>query len=237
MPKKLIFYKKNKDEATFQIIVGHDSSVVKTLLKEIGSHLNKVVLKDGTCKMINTRPRLLNEKEMLLLTLIWCRQYPVESYLAWMMGVSETTINLTIQRTMKILADHLKDRIQIPNRAQRDKHAKAFAGTLITVSAVVDGTSQETYASPEQLVDHMRFSVHRDMPCWNRLVLASPKGRIYWISKAQEGGICDGMLTGFSECIDVWAKFEEDEFLMGDSALLKFHNSVALQSGDVGRLH
>ena len=45
-------------------------------------------------------------------------------------------------------------------------------------------------------MDHERFSSHRNIPCYNRLILVSPKGIIYWVSNSLGS---DGMITNFEE--------------------------------------
>ena len=67
------------------------------------------------------------------------------------------------------------------------------------------------------------------MPCYNRLILVSPKDIIHWISNSYLGSLSDGMITNFEESKRIWKIFEKDEYITrnaGFGALLKFHNSI-----------
>jgi len=164
----------------------------------------------------------------LVVSLIWLRHYPTEDFLSWLTGVSSATISNILNLSIRLLHNVLKENIYIPSRKEREEEASLFAGGLV-VTGIVDGTSQEIYSAKQSLLDHERFSTHRNMPCYNRLILVSPKGSIYWISNSYLGSVSDGMITNFEESKRIWKIFEKDEYIMGDAgfgALLKFHNSI-----------
>ncbi len=51
------------------------------------------------------------------------------------------------------------------------------------------------------------------MPCYNGLILVSPKGIIYWISNSYLGSVSNGMITNFEESKRIWKIFEKDEYV------------------------
>lgn len=172
------------------------------------------------------RPRKFSLDELLLLTLIYMRQYVTQLFLSWIFDVSETTISRSIETVHEIMYDKLSSNIIIPPRAQRELNVSLFDGKI--VSLIIDGAEQEVYKPSEKKVEQAVYSGKKCYHTITILVGVSPTGVVYALSPSYQGSIADSTMMLMAE--NRWfTNLDQDEFIMADKGfrgLEAHHNTL-----------
>jgi len=202
--------------------VGIGKQLFEAILEDNIAKIECTNIETGEPKILSGAPRALSPRDQLLLFLIWARHYPSEALLAWVFKVnSSCTISKYLSRTLDIMEGYFAPQICIPPREIRNEHSIQYTDGLI--SAVVDGTYQQVFKSSDRIVQKNDYSQHRGLHVFTRLLLCAPDGIIYWISKPHPGSVNDKSLMGFFETREVWDKFDDDEWVLGDVGFEGMH--------------
>jgi len=70
----------------------------------------------------------LTPRDQILLTIIWLRQYPTNEVLAFLFGVSDSTVSRVVNRLVPLLEASGKDRLRMPDPGR--KHRKQLDALL-----------------------------------------------------------------------------------------------------------
>jgi hypothetical protein len=63
----------------------------------------------------------LDERDQLLLTVIWLRVYPTHEVLGYLLGVSDSTVSRIIQRVLPLLEQAGRDRMRMPDPGRKQR--------------------------------------------------------------------------------------------------------------------
>src|SRR5690606_32531634 len=70
---------------------------------------------DRQREMGGGRPAELDERDQLLLTVVWLRVYPTHEVLGYLFGVSDSTVSRIIQRVLPLLEQAGRDTMRMPD--------------------------------------------------------------------------------------------------------------------------
>jgi hypothetical protein len=94
-------------------------------------------------------PFALSPHEQILLTVIWLRLYPTHEVLAFLFGVTHSTVSRLLRRTVSVLAQAGKDTMRMPDPGR--KHRRSFDQLLSELPelAVVIDTFEQRVQRPQ----------------------------------------------------------------------------------------
>lgn len=75
--------------------------------------MNNTLLKADLRKTLVGRSRLFNPEDQLIVFLLWCRHYPTEALLEWVLGIPERSVGRYLNHTLQVLYNQLKDTIHM----------------------------------------------------------------------------------------------------------------------------
>lgn len=173
-----------------------------------------------------SQPRKLTNDELLILCLIYMRQYVSQLFLSWIFNVSESTISRCIESIHNILYEKLSCKIFLPPREQRNSNMVLFDGNII--SMIIDGAEQEVYKPMEKNVEQSVYSGKKCYHTFTKLIGVSPNGIIYAISPSYHGSVADITMALMDE--NRWFKMlDSDECIMADKGfrgLETYHKTI-----------
>ena len=168
----------------------------------------------------------ITEDNVLLMVLIWLRQYPTYSLLSVMFGTTSTTVSRVIRSTIPILYHHLKSFIVWPSTLQWKSLQNSWEMFPYAVGCI-DGTLHEI-----NIPDHQQqryYSGHRHFHALSSQVIVDVFGNIRFIYTGFEGGTNDaGQFLrlppiGPGQQLD----FPPDCFLLGDKGYANRYPVIA----------
>jgi hypothetical protein len=77
----------------------------------------------------------LGGRDQILLTVVWLRQYPIHEVLAYLFGVSDSTVSRVISRVLPLLEQAGRDTMRLPDPGK--KHRRTLDALLVDLPEVV----------------------------------------------------------------------------------------------------
>jgi Helix-turn-helix of DDE superfamily endonuclease len=77
----------------------------------------------------------LGARDQILRTVVWLRQYPIHAVLAYLFGVSDSTVSRVIGRVLPLLEQAGRDTMRLPDPGK--KHRRTLDALLAALPAVV----------------------------------------------------------------------------------------------------
>jgi len=78
---------------------------------------------DRQREMGGGRPAELDERDQLLLTVVWLRVYPTHEVLGYLFGVSDSTVSRIIQRVLPLLEQAGRDTMRMPDPGRKRRRS------------------------------------------------------------------------------------------------------------------
>lgn len=86
----------------------------------------------------------LNERDQILLTVIWLRQYPTQDVLGYFFGISQATVSTYLQRVLPILERSGQDGMRLPDPGRKRRRSlDALLKNLPELMVVIDSFEQK----------------------------------------------------------------------------------------------
>jgi len=140
-------------------------------------------------------PRSTTADEMLLITLLYLRQYLSQIVISWILNLDESRISEIIRFTTTILYNNLQSEIILPDTEARLKDSKNLTNIatnkVVPVTVCIDGSEQPVFKASDRLTEELHFSGKKGKHTLSLLLACSPSGKIYWISNSYPGSVND----------------------------------------------
>ena len=127
----------------------------------------------------------LGKQGKLLLCLIYMRQYCSQGFLAWIFGVSKSTISRNVESILSELEHITVSWLKFADYGERMKNSVTFRGAKLVL--IVDGTEQQVSIPSKKLLEQACFSGKKKKHTFTRLLGVSPRGHIYYVGEAETG--------------------------------------------------
>jgi hypothetical protein len=127
----------------FRQIVGIEQDQFERLLNdpEISSGLDNISIETGESKRgVGGRHRCMSSRDMLLILLVYMRQYVSYRFLSWITGHPTGTLYKYVRAASNVLYTYFNKRLVFPNLNARWQHRREICKAFITV--IIDGAEQ-----------------------------------------------------------------------------------------------
>ncbi len=126
----------------------------------------------------------------LLLTVIWLRLYPIHEVLAYLFGVSDSTVSRLIERGLPILEQSGRDGMRLPDLGRkRRRQLPDLLNDIPELTVIVDSFEQRVQRPPN---DDSHYSGKKQQHTLkSQLAVDSDRGRIVDVSDSVPGPTAD----------------------------------------------
>lgn len=161
-------------------------------------------------------PFELDSRDHVLLTVIWLRLYPIHEVLAYLFGVSDSTVSRLIERVLPILEQNGRDGMRLPDPGKkRRRQLPDLLKDIPELSVIVDSFEQRVQRPPGD--DSHYSGKKKQHTLKSQISVDSDTGRIVDVSDSVPGPTADSKLLEASGLLE---RLPEDVGLGGDLAYL-----------------
>jgi hypothetical protein len=162
-------------------------------------------------------PFELTARDHLLLTVIWLRLYPIHEVLAYLFGVSDSTVSRLIERVLPILEQSGRDEMRVPDPGKKRRRGLPdLLKAIPELTVIVDSFEQRVQRPPND--DSHYSGKKKQHTLKSQLVVDSDTGRIVDVSDSVPGPTADIKLLEGSGLL---SRLPEQVGIGGDLAYLK----------------
>lgn len=156
-------------------------------------------------------------RDHLLLTVIWLRLYPIHEVLAYLFGVSNSTVSRLIARVLPILERSGRDAMRLPDPGKkRRRQLPDLLKAIPELTVIVDSFEQRVQRPPND--DSHYSGKKKQHTLKSQLAVDSDSGRIVEVSDSVPGPTADIKLLEDSRLLE---RLPEAVGVGGDLAYLK----------------
>ncbi len=153
----------------------------------------------------------------LLLTVIWLRLYPIHEVLAYLFGISDSTVSRLIERGLPILEQSGRDGMRLPDPGRkRRRQLPDLLKDIPELTVIVDSFEQRVQRPPKD--DSHYSGKKKQHTLKSQLAVDSDTGRIVDVSDSVPGPTADINLL---EASGLLQRLPVDTGVAGDLAYLK----------------
>ncbi|MEP6985732.1 MAG: transposase family protein [Chloroflexota bacterium] len=162
-------------------------------------------------------PFEMEGRDHVLLTVIWLRLYPIHEVLAYLFGVSDSTVSRVIERVLPLLEQAGRDTMRLPDPGKkRRRQLPDLLADMPELSVIVDSFEQRVQRPPN---DESHYSGKKKQHTLkSQITVDSDTGRIVDIADSVPGPTADIRLLEQSGML---ARLPEAVGIAGDLAYLK----------------
>lgn len=154
-------------------------------------------------------PFEMEGRDHVLLTVIWLRLYPIHEVLAYLFGVSDSTVSRVIERVLPLLEQAGRDTMRLPDPGKKRRHQLPdLLRDIPELSVIVDSFEQRVQRPPND--DSHYSGKKKQHTLKSQITVDSDTGRIVDIADSVPGPTADirlleqsGLLTGLSEAVGI----------------------------------
>jgi hypothetical protein len=162
-------------------------------------------------------PFELNVRDHLLLTVIWLRLYPIHEVLAYLFGISDSTVSRLIERVLPILEWSGRDGMRLPDPGKkRRRQLPDLLKAIPELTVIVDSFEQRVQRPSND--DSHYSGKKKQHTLKSQLAVDSDTGRIIEVSESVPGPTADIKLLEDSRLLE---RLPEAVGVGGDLAYLK----------------
>lgn len=162
-------------------------------------------------------PFELDGRDHLLLTVIWLRLYPIHEVLAYLFGVSDSTVSRLIERVLPILEQSGRDGMRLPDPGKkRRRQLPDLLKDIPELSVIVDSFEQRVQRPPHDASHYSGKKKQHTLK--SQLAVDSDTGRIVDVSDSVPGPTADIKLLAASGLLE---RLPDEVGVGGDLAYLK----------------
>jgi len=148
-------------------------------------------------------PYELSGRDQILLTVVWLRQYPIHEVLAYLFGVSDSTVSRVIHRVLPLLEQAGRDTMRLPDPGKKHRRTlDALLADLPEVVVIIDSFEQRVQRpSNRQAADDL-YSGKKKQHTLKSQVAVDEEGRIVDVAESARGPTADITLLEQSGLLD-----------------------------------
>jgi hypothetical protein len=162
-------------------------------------------------------PFELELRDHLLLTVIWLRLYPIHEVLAYLFGVSDSTVSRLIERVLPVLERSGRDAMRLPDPGKkRRRQLPDLLKDIPELTVIVDSFEQRVQRPPND--DRHYSGKKKQHTLKSQIAVDSDSGRIVEVSDSVPGPTADITLLEQSGLLE---RLPDEVGVGGDLAYLK----------------
>jgi DDE superfamily endonuclease/Helix-turn-helix of DDE superfamily endonuclease len=143
----------------------------------------------------------LDERDQLLLTVVWLRVYPTHEGLGYLFGVSDSTVSRIIQRVLPLLEQAGRDTMRMPDPGRKRRRSLADLLSDTPELAVVIDSFEQKIQRPQDPKERDRFysGKKKTHTLKSQVVVNEETGALVAVSESVPGPTADIKLLAESE--------------------------------------
>jgi hypothetical protein len=158
----------------------------------------------------------LDERNLILMTVIWLRLYPIHEVLAYLFGVSDSTVSRWIERVLPLLEQAGRDTMRLPDPGKkRRRQLSELLHEMPELMVIVDSFEQRVQRPVDD--DSHYSGKKKQHTLKSQIAVDGNTGRIVDISDSVPGPTADIRLLEESRLL---ARLPDDIGVAGDLAYL-----------------
>jgi hypothetical protein len=159
----------------------------------------------------------LDPRNQILLTVVWLRVYPIHEVLAYLFGVSDSTVSRTIARVLPLLEASGQDTMRMPDPGRKRRRSLDALLHATPELAVVIDTFEQRVQRPQdrKAADTYYSGKKKQHTLKTQVAVHEETGQIVDIPESVVGPMADIKLLEQSELLD---RLPEDVGALGDLA-------------------
>ena len=161
-------------------------------------------------------PRDLDPRDLILMTVIWLRLYPIHEVLAYLFGVSDSTVSRWIERVLPLLEQAGRDHMRLPDPGKkRRRQLSELLREMPDLMVIVDSYEQRVQRPVDD--DSYYSGKKKQHTLKSQIAVDGNTGRIVDISDSVPGPTADIRLLEDSQLL---SRLPDDIGVAGDLAYL-----------------
>lgn len=158
----------------------------------------------------------LDQRDLILMTVIWLRLYPIHEVLAYLFGVSDSTVSRWIERVLPLLEQAGRDSMRLPDPGKkRRRQLSDLLNEMPELMVIVDSFEQRVQRPMDD--DSHYSGKKKQHTLKSQIAVDGNTGRIVDLSKSVPGPTADIRLLEDSQLL---TRLPDDIGVAGDLAYL-----------------
>ena len=138
------------------------------------------------------RPFELAARDQILLTIVWLRQYPIHEVLAYLFGVSDSTVSRVIARVLPLLEQAGRDTMRLPDPGKKKRRTlDTLLATLPEVVVIIDSFEQRVQRPRDRQAADDLYSGKKKQHTLKSQLAVDEEGRIVDVAVSVRGPTAD----------------------------------------------
>ena len=138
------------------------------------------------------RPFELAARDQILLTIVWLRQYPIHEVLAYLFGVSDSTVSRVIGRVLPLLEQAGRDTMRLPDPGKKKRRTlDTLLATLPEVVVISDRFEQRVQRPRDRQAADDLYSGKKKQHTLKSQLAVDEEGRIVDVAASVRGPTAD----------------------------------------------
>src|SRR5579859_372331 len=137
-------------------------------------------------------PFELTGRDQILLTVVWLRQYPIHEVLAYLFGVSDSTVSRVIHRVLPLLEQAGRDTMRLPDPGKKRRQTlDALLAAVPAVVVIIDRFEQRVHRPRDRQAADDLYSGKKKQHTLKSQVAVDEEGRIVDVAESARGPTAD----------------------------------------------
>ncbi|MGH3428165.1 MAG: transposase [Mycobacteriales bacterium] len=134
----------------------------------------------------------LAARDQILLTVVWLRQYPIHEVLAYLFGVSDSTVSRAIGRVLPLLEQAGRDTMRLPDPGRKHRRTlDALLAALPEVVVIIDSFEQRVQRPRGRQAADDLYSGKKKQHTLKSQLAVDEEGRIVDVADSVRGPTAD----------------------------------------------
>jgi hypothetical protein len=134
----------------------------------------------------------LAARDQILLTVIWLRQYPIHEVLAYLFGVSDSTVSRVISRVLPLLEQAGRDTMRLPDPGKKRRRTlDALLAEVPELVVIIDSFEQRVQRPRERQAADDLYSGKKKQHTLKSQVAVDEEGDIVDVAESVRGPTAD----------------------------------------------
>ncbi len=148
-------------------------------------------------------PFELSGRDQILLTVVWLRQYPIQEVLAYLFGISDSTVSRVIHRVLPLLEQAGRDTMRLPDPGKKRRRTlDALLAAVPEVVVIIDSFEQRVQRPGNRQAADAWYSGKKKQHTLKSQVAVDEEGRIVDVAESARGPTADITLLEQSGLLD-----------------------------------
>jgi hypothetical protein len=134
----------------------------------------------------------LSGRDQVLLTVVWLRQYPIHEVLAYLFGVSDSTVSRVISRVLPLLEQAGRDTMRLPDPGKKHRRTlEALLADLPEVVVIIDSFEQRVQRPRDRQAADALYSGKKKQHTLKSQLAVDEEGYIVDVAESVRGPTAD----------------------------------------------